>query len=265
VDASPDMRVGLLDGFVLRRGVGGRDTVVEVLPRCAQRLIAHLSLCARPARASVAGKLWPDVPEGHAYGSLRSTLWRVQKTVPGLVDLSGGAMGLAGAVRVDVREFRDWAQRVLDPTTAVDAVLPPDMALPGDLLPGWYDDWVLLERERLRRLRLQVLEALSDKLVAAGRHGEAVQAAYAAVRAEPIRESAHRAVVRVHLAEGNISEALRAYDAFRELLVRELGVTPTHQMERLIAHARPATTGHPGGVPGPRRQVAVARGAGSGA
>jgi DNA-binding SARP family transcriptional activator len=66
------------------------------------------------------------------------------------------------------------------------------------LFPGWYDDWVLLERERLRRLRLHALEVLADKLVREGRYGEAVQATYAAVRTEPLRESAHRAVVRVH-------------------------------------------------------------------
>src|SRR4051795_10446356 len=90
---------------------------------------------------------------------------------PGLVDPSGGALGLASGVRVDVREFRDWAKRVLDPTVAVDAVMPPDMALRGELLPGWYEDWVLLERERLRQLRLYALEALAEELVYAGPAG----------------------------------------------------------------------------------------------
>jgi len=137
-------------------------------------------------------------------------------------------------VRVDVRELGDWAARVLDPRTAVqDAALPPARLL-GDLLPGWYDDWVLLERERLRQLRLHSLEALAVRLAAAGRLAEALQAAYGAVRAEPLRESAHRTVVRVHLSEGNVVEALRAHDAFRDLIQEELGIVPTELMSRLV-------------------------------
>jgi DNA-binding SARP family transcriptional activator len=61
-----------------------------------------------------------------------------------------------------------------------------------------------------------------------------VQAAYAAVRVEPLRESAHRLVVRVHLAEGNVTEAVRAYENFRVLIADELGVRPTAQMEDLV-------------------------------
>jgi DNA-binding SARP family transcriptional activator len=232
-------RVALLDGFALEVRQAGSLTALDDLPRGAQRLIAHLGLCGRPGRGAIAGQLWPDVPEDHAQGSLRSALWRVQKVVPGLVEVSGGSLRLAAGVRVDVREFTGWARRVLDPLAGVDAGSAPDVALRGELLPGWYDDWVLLERERLRQLRMHALEALADKLAAAGRCGEAVQAAYAAVRTEPLRESAHRAVVRVHLAEGNIAEAVRAYTSFRDLLGAELGVEPTAQMTQLIVHAHP--------------------------
>jgi DNA-binding SARP family transcriptional activator len=237
VDGSAVARVELLDGFRLERCRGGVSTIVDGLPRCAQRLVAHLGLRGRPTRAVVAGELWPDVLEDHAHGSLRSALWRVQKIVPGLVEVSGGSLGLADGVRVDVREFRKWAQRTLDPTADVDGATAPEWALAGELLPGWYDDWVLLERERLRQLRLHALEVVADKRARAGRPGEAVQAACAAVHAEPLRESAHRALIRVHLAEGNVAEAERAYRCFRDLLARELGVAPTEQMEALMSEA----------------------------
>jgi DNA-binding SARP family transcriptional activator len=49
-----------------------------------------------------------------------------------------------------------------------------------------------------------------------------------------LRESAHRTVVRAHLAEGNVAEALRAHAVFRDLLREELGVSPTEQMSRLV-------------------------------
>ena len=240
MDLAQPPRVALFDGFALDLRHTATVLASEDLPRGAQRLIAHLGLCGRPARGAIAGQLWPDVPEDHAQGSLRSALWRVQKAVPGLVDVSGGALALAPGVRVDVREFTDWAHRAMDPLAALDDRRMPDVSLRGELLPGWYDDWVLLERECLRQLRMHALEALADKLAAAGRFGEAVQAAYAAVRTEPLRESAHRAVVRAHLAEGNVAEALRAYTAFHDLLSQELGVGPTVQMTELIlqAHVR---------------------------
>ena len=240
MDAAEAPRVALLGGFALEVRRTGSVTALDDLPRGAQRLIAHLGLCGRPGRSAIAGHLWPEVPEAHAQGSLRSAVWRVQKVVPGLVEVSGGALGLAPGVRVDVREFTGWARQVMDPLGGVDPGPTPDVALRGELLPGWYDDWVLLERERLRQLRMHALEALADKLVAAGRCGEALQAAYAAVRTEPLRESAHRAVVRVHLAEGNTAEAVRAYSAFRDLLAAELGVEPTPLMTQLIVGARPA-------------------------
>jgi DNA-binding SARP family transcriptional activator len=161
-------------------------------------------------------------------------LWRLNKAAPGLIEVSGSALRLAAGVRVDVREFNDWAQQAIAPPGGADDVAVPDAALLGELLPGWYDDWVLLERERLRQLRMQALEAVAARLAFLGRHCEALEAAYAAVRAEPLRESAHRTVVRVHLAQGNLAEALRAYDFFRTMVEDELGVPPTEQMTRLV-------------------------------
>jgi DNA-binding SARP family transcriptional activator len=234
----PSTRVSLLDGFEVSVGCASAGTTADCLPHGAQRLIAHLGLCGRTARTAIAGELWPDASEAHAHGSLRSALWRVQRVLPGLVDSCGGTVALADGVRVDVRDLVDRAHSVLAPGTRTEAVDTPVTALAGELLPGWYDDWVLVERERLRQLRMHALEVLADTLVLAGRYGEAVQAAYAAVQDEPLRESAHRALVRVHLAEGNLAEALRAYRAFRDLLVRELGVLPSRRMEDLLSQGR---------------------------
>jgi len=231
-------RITLLDGFTLRLGGKGPGAVVDDLPRGVQRLVAHVCLSGRPTRTAIAGHLWPDVPEEHAHGSLRSALWRLHKVVPGLVEVSGGALSLAPGVRVDVRELTEWARRALDPHVTVEHPAVPVGGLRGDLLPGWCDDWVLLERERLRQLLMHSLEAVAVKLTDAGRHREALQAAYAAVRAEPLRESAHRTVIRVHLAEGDLAEARRAYGVFREMLEAELGVCPTEQITRLVSQCR---------------------------
>ncbi len=231
-------RLVLLDGFSVRHSAARHAETAVDLPHGAQRLVAYLGLARQPARSAVAGALWPEVSEALAHSSLRSALWRLQKAAPGMVEVSRGALALACGVRVDVRELTSWAREVLDPRTDAAAVPQLDVGRSGELLPGWYDDWVLLEREGLRQLRMHACEALADKLSRAGRYGEAVQAAHTAVRAEPLRESAHRTLVRIHLAEGNLTEALRAYESFRTLLLGELGVEPTGSMQSLVSRFR---------------------------
>src|SRR3712207_2003755 len=140
---APSRRVSLLDGFALDLDDAGPRVGTAQVPRGVQRLVAHVCLYRRRPRTLVAGHLWPDVPEEHAHGSLRSTLWRLQKSVPGLVEASAGCLALADGVRVDVRELDDWARRVRDPRSCLTEVEVPQAGLLGELLPGWYDDWVL--------------------------------------------------------------------------------------------------------------------------
>jgi hypothetical protein len=92
-----------------------------------------------------------------------------------------------------------------------------------DVLPGEPVAWLAVERERFRQLRLNALEELSGRLVAAGRHAEAVVAAQEAVRAAPSRESARRALIEAHLAHGGIAEAVAQYDEYQELLRSSVG------------------------------------------
>jgi DNA-binding SARP family transcriptional activator len=73
---------------------------------------------------------------------------------------------------------------------------------------------VLLDRERTRQLSLHALEALCSRWTEMRRFGQAVQAGLAAVAGEPIRESAHRILMKAHLAEGNPGEAIRQYRTY---------------------------------------------------
>jgi DNA-binding SARP family transcriptional activator len=246
--------VELLEGFALDIG-GCSGGVSDGLPRGVQRLVALLGVSRQPTRTAIAGLLWPDVPEVHAQGSLRSALWRLSKMAPGLIRARRDTLSLADGVQVDVHELTCWARQVADPATSVDDLAATQLRLRGELLPGWYDDWVLLERDRLRQLRMHALEALADRLAAAGRYGEAVQAACVAMQAEPLRESAHRTLIRVHLAEGNLIEAVHAYESFQALLAGELGVVPSRLMRDLVDGLPVRNTGRASllldGVPGP--------------
>lgn len=202
------------------------------LPGSAQRLVAFVALHERPVlRPYAAGTLWLDWPEARAAGNLRSALWRIQRNTPELVSADARMLQLGRYVRVDLREAETLARAEL----AGDSSEAGPEALALDLLPDWYDDWVLLERERFRQLRLRALESRCARLTAAGRHDEALEAGLLAVVGEPLRESAHRALVRLHLEEGNAAEALRQFRLCRRLLLEQLGVEPSPRMLELVA------------------------------
>ncbi len=114
----------------------------------------------------------------------------------------------------------------------------PTLAAMGELLPGWYDDWVLLGRERLRQLQLHALELTARQLSCEGRYAEAIEAALAAVRLEPLRESATRVLIQIHLDEHNVVEALRRFEVFRRQVVSELGIEPTKDLADMVREAQ---------------------------
>ncbi len=226
-DQAPRLR--LLGAFDL--SVGGESIT---LPMNGQRVLVFLALHGRSLlRPFVAGSLWLDSPEDRAAGSLRSALWRLNRRYR-FIETNGERLCLAADVAVDVDDAAAQARRLLDPAES-ECPSPDCLLLSHDLLPDWYDDWVAVERERFRQLRVHALERLCDRLVEANRFGEAIEAGLSAMRSEPLRESAHRALVRAHLAEGNRNEALTQYRRFRALLHDELGLEPSPQMEKLIA------------------------------
>src|SRR6202035_2086448 len=111
-----------------------------------------------------------------AYSSLRSALGRLSRVTRDAVVVTPLDLCLADGVTVDIRDSRSLAHRLLDPGRAVsEADLGADAiaALSVDVLPDWYDDWVLVEAEEWRQLRLHALEALADRLLDERRFGEA--------------------------------------------------------------------------------------------
>ena len=222
-------RLTLLGGFELLC-----DDEHVALSTSAQRLLAFVALHERPLQRSyVAGSLWLDSPEERAAANLRSALWRLNGCGLDLVHSVGPQLSLDPGVVVDLREAEQLAHRALDRTNGDDLDVDPS-ALSGDLLPDWYDEWVVYERERFHQLRLRALDALCGRLADAGRLDGALEIGLAAVADDPLRESSHRAVMRVHLADGNIAEALRQYRLCRRLLNEQLGVEPSERMKELV-------------------------------
>jgi DNA-binding SARP family transcriptional activator len=248
----PAVRLSLLRGFELR---AGREVVPLI--SSAQRLVAFLALQARPlGRSYVAEILWPETTSIRANANLRSSLWRAQRSCGRLINVSSQCLTLARGVVVDFHVATAHAHRLLTGEHPCEEDIGADLRadLSADLLLDWYDDWVLVERERYHQLRLHALEVICARLTTAGRYGEAIDAGLAAIRAEPLRESAHRALIEAYLAEGNRWEAVRQYEQCRRLLLDELGLEPSAALLDLVpAASSPVST--PAGAPHRRRRA----------
>ena len=215
------------------------------VPEGSKRLLVFVALRrVRVERRCAAGTLWPIGDDLRAAGNLRSALWRLRRAGIDLIVADKWSLTLCDEVLVDLRIMEDWAARLIGGTaTRDDLEVLPWHADALDLLPGWYDDWALMERERMRQRMLHAFELLSRRLAHQGRWAEAVEAALAAVTAEPLRESAQRTLIEAHLAEGNWVEGRRAFDAYHELLRRELGTNPPADLAALVSAPRVSAAG----------------------
>jgi DNA-binding SARP family transcriptional activator len=223
-------RIVLIDGFEL--WWGQRQVPV---PRAAQRVAAFLALHDRTLpRLFVGASLWPEATEQHAAGCLRSALWRLRQSSDKLVEVTNSHVGLSKAVQVDVRDLVGVAQRLVDHAISPSRADLNSLGSWGELLPGWYDDWVTLEREVIRQLRLHALELLCERFTAVGRYSCAIEAGLSAVAADPLRESAHRLLIKAYLAEGNRHDAIRQFQLYRRLLYDELGLEPSSHFQELL-------------------------------
>jgi DNA-binding SARP family transcriptional activator len=200
------------------------------------RLLAFLSLHREHLdRGYVAGSLWPEVLHTRAAGNLRSALNRLNAGGTSLVTVEQSGLCLRDDVLVDIRLLEDWASRVVAGDLAEHdlAVTLWDLRQ-LDILQGWYDDWVLLERERLRQRLLHAVEVVSRDRARTGRYAEAVDTALIVVHADPLRESGQRVLIEAHLAEGNWPGARRQFDAYQQTLSVELGVRPSPALTALV-------------------------------
>lgn len=227
-------RLALTGGFELTR-----DDRPAVLPHSAERVVALVALIGRPvSRGYIAGTLWLDRTDERALASLRSALWRIQKVAADVVVTVGDRLALRPGVEVDIHELTLWA-RQLRATRELDYANIDRLLSAQVVLPDWYDDWIIVERERFQQLRLHALEACCLLLTERGEHDRAIEVGIAAVASESLRESSRRALINAYLAEGNVNEAIQQYEAFRTLSRTELGVEPSPMLEELVARRMP--------------------------
>jgi DNA-binding SARP family transcriptional activator len=215
----------LLGGFRL----SSPSNAIVVRPS-TRRLVALLAVVGALSRGAAAARLWPDVGSPRDASNLRTVLWRLRQDAPGLIHRQGDELRL-GEIACDLREIRDWARRTL----VGEQPWPLPEHASAELLPSWDEEWLIEPREELRILQLQALELAAQRFLMSGRLPEACSSALAAVRMDPLRESATRLLIEIHLREGNTLDALRRFNRFRDLLEREVGVGPSPAVRALVA------------------------------
>lgn len=222
-DSERRLHIKLLGGF--RLDCDGDQ--VHLVPGL-RRLLALLALRESPVtRAVAASLLWPQATSRRAAACLRSSLWRLGKPSAALVELDDDTLRLGGDVHVD---FRRASELLAEPDASTTVLT----LLKADLLPGWQQSWVLAEQDWWRQARLRALESLSERFRSNGDFHRAHEAALAAVRSDPLRESAHRTLVELHLADGNPAQAVRQYTNYRNQLRAELGLEPSQRIHELV-------------------------------
>lgn len=218
-DSGRRRQVGVLGGL----GVHPAERVSGV----GRRVLAYLAVKGPiVARSLMSMDLWPDLSEPRARANLRRALWQLPADW-----VTSTGWDLCLNADVDLQSAKQVADRAV-------SKLPIDAnqlrLLTTDVLPGWYDEWLLGEQEEFHLRRIQALEDATRTATEGGAFHLATRAGLAAVCAEPLRESAVTALIQAHLHEGNCFEAVRRYQTYADLLRRELDVTPGDLLRQLV-------------------------------
>lgn len=204
---------------------------IRIRSRPARTLLAYLLLTrgTHHPRGRLGGLLWPDSTEANARKNLRQALWRLRKAIGEdylITDAETVAFDSDAAFWLDVAVLE------LAPEEDLEAVAA---AYLGELLPGFYEDWVLLERDRLAAVYEQRMERLVTELLGQERWAEARQQAESWIAKGQTPEAAYRALMLAHAASGELSKVESAYQRCVEALHQEVGVAPSGETQDLYA------------------------------
>lgn len=232
-----ELKLDLLGSWRLRL-----DTAVLHVPTRQQRLIAALAIRGPSLRSYLIGLLWPDYPDARALESLRVSVHLVSRQVPGLIENAGPILSLNGSVDVDLHRIRERIRALGQPGFDGDVASSLHELRDAEVLPGWYEDWVVFEQGRLRQDRLRAFTAIARQSLVRGNAEQAGAAAEAALEIEPLYENAVRLLIAAEMMQGNPAAALITYGRYKGRLEADMGVLPSHALRSLIADAldRPA-------------------------
>ncbi|QBI19303.1 SARP family transcriptional regulator [Egibacter rhizosphaerae] len=203
-------------------------------------------------RQHLAGVFWPDTSDAQARTNLRRELHRLRGALPDLdqwlvIDPTSVCWRAEAPGTVDVVVFQRAAAEAEAAAAAGDdagfriAADGAVRAYDGELLPAFYDDWVLAERERLHRVCITLLERLVATHTERGDTATALLHARHRVELEPLEEAGYRTVMTLEAETGDRAAALRTFHRCAAVLARELGIQPSPETltvyEELVARS----------------------------
>ncbi|MGE5265198.1 MAG: AfsR/SARP family transcriptional regulator [Acidobacteriota bacterium] len=227
------LRVYLLGSFRVERDA----QTIHFPTRKVESLLAYLVLHPEPhAREKLAALLWGDSPDEQARHSLRTALAAIRKELGDdilIADRETVQLNPDVPIWVDAREIADLH---------IDT-LQSKIENYHDLLPDFYDDWILPERERLRAIYLDGLLRVTPHHRAQSEYAQAVECAQRVLATDATNEKAYQHLIFCLAAMGDRIAALKQFDECAKKLGDELGVEPSKETIALRDQIEQALTG----------------------
>lgn len=208
-------------------------TRLTIPTRHAQALFAYLIINAGNVvrRENLAGMLWPDSCDDCARGNLRHELWRLRKACGArgkiyfLVDDLSVSFNAKATYCTDVQRF----ERASKPDSTKVDLIKALSVYRGELLPGFYDEWVFVERQRLKLVYEAAITRLMDILRAEQRGDEILDWAMHWITVDPWSESGYRTLITAYASQGDLVKAAETYEHFSRGIQKDLGIKPSEQ------------------------------------
>lgn len=230
----------LLGGISIRH----HDQEVEALR--SERLILFLTYLflnsdTPVSRKQLAFLFWPDSTDQQARTNLRNLLHHLRRALPEIdsfleVDNQFLRWKVESSFQLDVDQFKEAlasAQTAQGDADSIHHLRTAVSRYHGELLPGFYQNWILLQREELQQAFLNALNQLVNLLEDARQYEEAVEIANRLIRSDPLSESAYQRAMRLHALNNDRAGAMQVYHTCSTVLMRELGIEPSTEIKSL--------------------------------
>lgn len=237
------LKIYLLGGFLIEHD--GRS-LPPISSTAGRSLLAYLVTYRRRrhTRDLLAGTFWPDRAEASARKRLSQALWHIHTALKSagadesIIEVAPNEVFVNAedsSFWLDVEEFERLAgiEKTSSPRQDIQILEEAVGLYRGDFMAGYYHDWMLLERERLSDRYLHTLESLVTIHKARADYRSALSCARRVVLEDPVREAAHREIMRLNFLLGRSTEALQQFDRCEAILREELSVGPSERTKRL--------------------------------
>ncbi|MFQ6059295.1 MAG: tetratricopeptide repeat protein [Anaerolineae bacterium] len=251
------LRLALLGGLEITRDGAALHGFES---RKARALLCYLAVEGRPrSRDMLAGLFWGELPEARAQSNLRRVLTNLRRVLASpagalphlLITRQTVEFNRESDYWLDVEEFEEAigegrkAKELSSLIPRLSSLRAAVELYRGDFLEGFFlkdcpafEEWVMIERERLRQMALQALHSLAAHHAARGEYAAGIDYAIRLLTLDPWREEAHWQMMLLLALSGQHSAALVQYETCRRILADELGVEPTEETTALYERIR---------------------------